>query len=644
VSPLLGIVFEDLAQYKIFAAPLSVIEDLFDVAGITLLALLVFTGLGVVVGFVYSSFVRRNPIKAFIPTLRTFFAGIAEILVLLLRLLPFVVVLFVPLMAASGTLGRFGELNKLGINDRNASQATMMLWILWGVAFLACVWVWPSLRRVRAIAKLSFIEAIRGRILYVFVLFFIPFLFAGWYLDKTPEAVLLNLCGFVNTAITYILMPLVIFMASMSLPNEIQARIVQTVVTKPVRRSEIVLGRSLGYIAVFTLVLAGMGAVSLLYIYGQLDETQRKALWVARRPIFSNRPVPEVIADYEKQGPGAALALRQHPELFSLMFQQNGKWNVVATNVGKEWSYRYHIGGRANHSAHYGFQFDPKLLAHRHDDRLGDVCVLQMEFDVFKMTKGDPTRDEGKDVEKSGVRCIVEVRDRGQESASGQKAPSYSQLLRVNHQRVTEMLVPANIFDNKFVEVVVKCVTESQFVGMARGDLYLLAQDGDFASNFFKGLISIWLKVVLVVCIAVSASTALKGFVTVLFASAVYILGLFWAFMWNVAAGSLGTVKGGGPIESFIRLMTQANQVSPLDETNWLIWALLRVDQGMLALMRFTTFLVPDLSKLDVVQYVAHGVDVPGALILRNVIIVGMYVIPVMVVGYFFLRNRELAA
>jgi hypothetical protein len=636
VSPLLGIVFEDLNQYKIFAAPLSVVQDLFFAAFFAAQALITFVVIGVVVGFLYASIVLRNPVKAFVPTVRSFFLGFYEIIELLLRLVPFFIVVFVPLFAASGTLARIGELDRFGVNEKNASQISMLFWVVWGIALLGCFFLWPSLRRVRAIAKLSFIEALRGRILYVFILFFIPFLFAGWYLDKTPEAVLLNLCGFVNTAMTYILMPLVIFMTSMSLPNEIQSRIVQTVVTKPVRRSEIVLGRSLGYIAVFSLVLLGMGTASLGFIYSQLSEKQRETLWVARRPVFANRPVPEVEAEFLKENINLAMIQR---EFYSLMFFQNQKWGLTATNVGKEWSYRYHIGGRTDHSAHYGFSFDPKLLAHRVNARGEDCCVIQMEFDVFKMTKGDPTREEGKNPEESGVRTLIEVRDR---SPAG-TAP-HSQILRVNHQRVTEMLVPARLFDNKFVEVVVKCVTPSQFVGMARGDLYLLAQDGNFAANFFKGLATLWFKMVLIVCVAVAASTALKGFVTVLFATAIYVLGMFWMFMVQVAMGASGTVKGGGPIESFMRLMSRMNQVTEFDQSNWLTWALLQIDKGLLELMKFTTVLVPNLQNYDVVQYVAHGVDVPGVLIVRNFLLMTAYVVPVMVIGYFFLRNRELAA
>jgi hypothetical protein len=194
------------------------------------------------------------------------------------------------------------------------------------------------------------------------------------------------------------------------------------------------------------------------------------------------------------------------------------------------------------------------------------------------------------------------------------------------------------------LEVAIKCVTIDQFVGMASGDLYLLAKEGSFAANFAKAMVSVWLKMIIVICVAVAASTVLKGFVTVLLASTVYLLGAFWVFMWSVAIGPEGNLKGGGPIESFIRIGTQANQVVQLDVTNPLIRIALGADQGVLWLMRHTAFLVPNLGDLEVMQYVAHGVDVPGVLVLRNAVMVFAYVVPVLVVGFFLLRNRELAA
>ena len=56
--------------------------------------------------------------------------------------------------------------------------------------------------------------------LYVFVLPLRPFLFAGWYWINRPMASCYS-WSFVNTVITYILLPLIIF-AGFSLPNDIR--------------------------------------------------------------------------------------------------------------------------------------------------------------------------------------------------------------------------------------------------------------------------------------------------------------------------------------------------------------------------------------------------------------------------------------
>src|SRR5688500_12126422 len=104
-------VFEDLSQYKLFAAPLSVVEDMLHWAIVTVNILLFVTVIGVVVGFLYAAIVLRNPIKAFVPTVKAFFLGLGEILALLLRLAPFFIVLFVPIFHFSDVLDRVGEMN-----------------------------------------------------------------------------------------------------------------------------------------------------------------------------------------------------------------------------------------------------------------------------------------------------------------------------------------------------------------------------------------------------------------------------------------------------------------------------------------------------------------------------------------------------
>jgi hypothetical protein len=494
------------------------------------------------------------------------------------------------------------------------------------------------LRRIFAIAKLCFLEAIRGRVLYVFILFFLPLLFAGWYLSGSPEGKLVYLVGFVNTAITFILLPMTIFLVSMSLPNEIQSRVVQTIVTKPVRRLEIVVGRILGFTAVFTLVLAVMGAASIFYVRGQLPEETRDKLWIARAPIFANdtvAPAERVLLDQINSQLPPEQHFKKLPIPQTLMFWRDKQWNFQGTNVGKEWQgYRSHVGG--DDSAHWCFSIDPELFARVDDSAVGTAVRAQFEFDIFKTTKGDPSRDVGDKQEESGVNCLVQFIDRS--SPSGK---TYGKIVRVNHQRVVEVPVPVEYFDGGRVEVAVKCLTKDQFVGMAPSDLYFLARETSFAWNFAKGLVGVWMKMFLIICVAVAASTALKGFVTVLFTGTVYVLGLYLGFMSDVARG---LVKGGGPLESTIRLVTQANQVSALDPDNGLYNLLINIDKGLLWFMSVLVNLIPSLSNVDLTYLVAAGIEVPATILLVNIVQTFAYAAPVAVIGYFLLRNRELAA
>ncbi|QDU64156.1 ABC-2 family transporter protein [Planctomycetes bacterium Pan216] len=464
--------------------------------------------------------------------------------------------------------------------------------------------------RIFALAKLSFREAIRRRILYVFFLFLIPFLFAGWYLPNSPEGQLRFLVAFVNGAISWLLIPLSVFLVSMSLPTDIQQHTIYTVVTKPVRRLEILVGRILGFMGIFTLVLLIMGGVGLIYLRGQSDATVRQSQWTARVPIYATAPEDVTTANELK---------------LPLMFYKKGQLQAQGTNVGKEWAYRSHIEGATSDSAHWFFQFDPSQFQNREE------VPVELTFDIFKTTKGDPTRPGA---EESGVWCLLRFVDR----KTGETV--FDRTFRVNNNRGNVVYVPAKAFASGNVEVIAQCLTRNQFLGMAPADLYLLADERTFEGNFLKGLVTIWLKILLLTCVAVTASTFLKGFVTILFTFMVYILGFFHDFMIGIVTGQ---VRGGGPLESSIRLFTQNNQVTDLDP-NFFNRIALGVDMLLLELMRALAYIIPNLTLLDTAEFVASGFDIPWALLLRNALFVIGYVVPVVIFGYFVFKNRELAA
>src|SRR6056297_3464497 len=129
------------------------------------------------------------------------------------------------------------------------------------------------LRRVWALARLAFKEAIRRRVLFVIGLFVVGLMLAGWYLNPQSDDPARLYISFVLTATNYLILALALFISAFSLPAEIKSKTIYTIVTKPVRPTEIVLGRMVGFVGVGTMILAPMGLVSYLFVDRGMDHT-----------------------------------------------------------------------------------------------------------------------------------------------------------------------------------------------------------------------------------------------------------------------------------------------------------------------------------------------------------------------------------
>ena len=100
----------------------------------------------------------------------------------------------------------------------------------------------------------------------VFVIFVIALLFAGWFLDRESDHPARLYLSFVLTATNYLVLMLAIFISAFSLPNDLKNKTIFTVVTKPVRGWEIVLGRILGFVGIGTVLLALMCVFSYFFV------------------------------------------------------------------------------------------------------------------------------------------------------------------------------------------------------------------------------------------------------------------------------------------------------------------------------------------------------------------------------------------
>ncbi len=75
------------------------------------------------------------------------------------------------------------------------------------------------------------------------------------------------------TATTYLVLLMALFLSVFSLPTDIKNNTIYTIVTKPVRPGEIVLGRILGFSLIGTVLLAVMGVFSYVFVVRVLNHT-----------------------------------------------------------------------------------------------------------------------------------------------------------------------------------------------------------------------------------------------------------------------------------------------------------------------------------------------------------------------------------
>src|SRR3954452_25559093 len=130
-----------------------------------------------------------------------------------------------------------------------------------------------SPRRVWAIARLAVKESVRRRVIVALAIYVIILLFAGWFLQtgyREPGKLFFSV---VLTATTDLVLLIALLVSCFSLPNDFKSKTIYTVVTKPVRASDIVLGRILGFTIVGTVLLAVMAVCSAAFVWRMLDHT-----------------------------------------------------------------------------------------------------------------------------------------------------------------------------------------------------------------------------------------------------------------------------------------------------------------------------------------------------------------------------------
>jgi len=166
---------------------------------------------------------------------------------------------------------------------------------------------------------------------------------------------------------------MVTILTPLSIPTDIQQQTIYTVVSKPVRRLELVWGRMLGYMALVTGLILVFGVISLFYLWRTVGLTIQSTETAAIKAQQDGRPRDFNQLKEQADQLRSRMAARV-PVKGSLSFlDSRGTPHAMGIDVGQEQSMREprsHIEGATPATAVTG----PSTVVSLTDDRV--VCAV----------------------------------------------------------------------------------------------------------------------------------------------------------------------------------------------------------------------------------------------------------------------------
>ena len=365
-------------------------------------------------------------------------------------------------------------------------------------------------------------------------------------------------------------------------------------------------------------------------------------------------------------GPHEGLLVARVPLYGKLRFLDRQGRPGKGVSVGQEWSYRSYIEGRSQATAIWAFQGVSEARFPK--DKFPDGLPIEMNLRVFRTHKGD--------IESPivGEIVVVNPNDRGKikrsevitfpakEFVRAERTIPW-QLKGVDAQgQVVDVDLMRDLVSEGGLEIHVRCGQPAQYFGMAQPDLFLQASETSFAENFVKGHVSIWLQMIMVISMGVMFSTFLSGPVSMLAMLISFAFGYFSSFVTDLFQGVFqGTdpvktvvrnlfgieegagLEGGGPLEAIYRIFRQLNLSADL-ELGFAEKPIQYIDMAGMLLMRLVLQLFPDFSRFDNSDFIEYGFAVDPDLLLIQTVTALAFTGSTALIGYFFLKTRELAA
>jgi hypothetical protein len=333
-----------------------------------------------------------------------------------------------------------------------------------------------SLGRVWAIARMTLLEASRRKVFLILLLFTAALLSSVAFfpsVEKMPDRLrLMEVWALRATSLFTAIVAL--FISGYSLPGDFEQKRIYLLVTKPVSKAAIFLGKFLGLSLLLATFVGTMGLVTVLFIRGvqlfagpsfpPLVATER---W-DRAEFFALRPLRQDEDDDEKRKD-----------------KDRRKSYILAETQG---ALRWRFAGLRR--SDFGTQ-------------------LQLES---RLAVGSPRDD---------FRASGNVR---LEARSGSSRYTTEQFLNTNDER--DWTLPADFLaPDGTLDIIVSCGDSDGFLGAAPTDMALYLKSSQFEFAFARGLVLLFLESMTVLSLTLAASCFLSAPLSILLGILLYVIG-----------------------------------------------------------------------------------------------------------------------
>ena len=200
-------------------------------------------------------------------------------------------------------------------------------------------------------------------------------------------------------------------------------------------------------------------------------------------------------------------------------------------------------------------------------------------------------------------------------------------LVRPENNRTVFGALPADAVADGNFDVLLRCLSPNHFIGLTDTSLQVVRAENSFALNLSKSLLVIWLLSILVVSISIFCSTFLSWPIAVVL-TLVLLLG-----HWGVE--ELGDAASAGLGRQFVQDfgVRDPAQAQALSAT---------VEQLNKALTTVSVVL-PDINRFSATDEIEQGINISFFTLANAFVIMLGFGIPLTVLAYVFLKNKEVA-